>query len=312
MRWVTYRTGGDERAGLVVDDQIHALPAGTSVVGLLGDDGEHMAAAAERARSDPHEVIELAGADLAPALRPRQLRDYLCFLQHLRNVIEPFGLELDDTYTQIPAGYFSCISTLLGPHDDVAIPPGCEQFDFELEIGAVIGRGGSDIAVEDAWGHIAGYVIFSDWSARDVQLREMGLNLGPNKGKDGGSTLGPMFVTADELEPYRSGESFSLGMRAYVNDELVGGGSMDQMDWYWPDVVVHASRGCILLPGDVLGSGTVPTGCLLELASLHGSDFRGYLQPGDVVRLEVDQLGELRQRVVAGPEPRPMRALAGR
>lgn len=310
MRWVTYRSGGEERAGLVVDGNIHGLASGTTVVDLLGDGGERMAAAAEQARTAPVEIVELAAADLAPALRPRQLRDYLCFLQHLRNIVEAFGIELDPVYSQIPAGYFSCISTLLGPHDDVAIPPECQQFDFELEIGAVIGRGGSDIAAEDAWDHIAGYVIFCDWSARDVQVREMALNLGPNKGKDGGSTLGPMFVTADELEPYRSGGSFSLGMRAYVNDELVGGGSMDQMDWHWPDVVVHASRGCTLLPGDVLGSGTVPTGCLMELAALHGPDFRGYLQPGDVVRLEVDQLGELSQRVVPGPEPRPLRTLA--
>lgn len=309
MKWVTYRTSTGERAGLVVDDTIHGLDNETTVLDLLGDDGERMHDAAARATSAPIEIVDLGTADLAPPLRPRQIRDYLCFLDHLRNILAAYNAEPDPTAYEVPGAYFSCISTLLGPNDDVCISPGSTRFDFELEVAAVIGKGGSDIAPEDAMSHIAGFMIFCDWTARDVQMREMALGLGAYKGKDGANTLGPMFVTSDELEQHRSGGSYDLQMTAYVNDELVGGGSMAQMDWQWADVVTHASRGSVLLPGDILGSGTVPTGSLVELASTQGEAFRGFLQPGDVVRLEVDQLGEIRQRVLSSVPAHPMRTL---
>ncbi|MDY7103654.1 MAG: fumarylacetoacetate hydrolase family protein [Actinomycetota bacterium] len=311
MRWVTYRTGGGERTGLVVGDAVHALDDDISLIDLLGDDGERMTAAAARAMNAPTEIVALDGADLAPPLRPPSIRDFLCFLEHMRTIARGVGMEMNPLWEKIPGFYFSSVSSVVGPHDPVRISPGCEQFDYELEVAAVIGRGGSDLAPEDAASHIVGFMLFCDWSARDLQLAEMGLNLGPAKGKDGANTLGPALVTVDELAPHRSGGSYALGMRGYVNDELVSEGSMDQMDWHWGDIVAYASRGCELVPGDVICSGTVPTGCLMEHFASDGPDkFRGWLQPGDVVRLEVEGLGSIRQEVKPAVPVRPIRTLS--
>ena len=301
MRWVMYQSGdGDERAGLVLDGNIHGLASGTAVIDLLGDDGERMDAAAQQARESPSEVVAYATATLGAPIRPRQIRDCLTFLQHLRNARAAIGGELDPGWEQIPAFYFSNTTGVLGPRDDVAISPGCEQFDYELEIGAVIGREGADLHPDEAASHICGYTIFCDWSARDLQMHEMKLMLGPAKGKDGANTVGPMLVTADELEPYRSGPSYHLEMKGFVNGELVSQGHWDQMDWSWGEVLAYASRGTRLLPGELIGSGTVPTGCLIEHWAMNGPEkFRGWLQPDDVVRLEVEQLGAIEQRVVA-------------
>lgn len=307
MKWVTYRTDDGERLGLVVDDKIHGLDSATTLIGLLGDDGERMHQAAEHASSSPSEVLDYERADLSAPLRPRQIRDYLCFIDHLANILAGFDAEPGPRHYEQPAAYFASIASILGPYDDVHISPGSTQFDLELEVAAVIGKGGSDIAPTTADSHIAGFMIFCDWSARDLQMREMDLGLGPFKGKDGANTFGPMFVSADELAPYRSGDSYDLQMTAYVNDERIGGGSMAQMDWHWSDVVAHASRGSNLLPGDVLGSGTVPTGTLMEAAT--AADFRGFLQPDDIVRLEVDLLGQTRQRVLPSVAVHPMRTL---
>lgn len=301
MRWVTYRSSDtSERAGLVVGESIHGLADETALIDLLGDDGSMLAAAAERAERDPFEVIELGGADLAPPIRPPQIRDFLCFLDHLRNAQSAAGIEMDVTWEQIPAFYFSNTSATLGPRDPVAISPGCSWFDYELEIAAIIGRPGQDLAPEDADAHIAGFMIFCDWSARDLQMLEMKLSLGPSKGKDGANTFGPMLVTADELEPYRQKNSYHLEMAGYVNDERISHGWMDQMDWSWGEVVSYASRGTTLRPGEAICSGTVPTGCLFEHFAVQGADeFPGWLEPGDVVRLEVQELGAIEQQVLA-------------
>jgi len=307
MKWVTYRTAEGERVGLVVRDKVHGLDTASTLLDLLGDDGTRLREAAEHATSSPVEIVDYEQADLAPPLRPRQIRDYLCFIDHLRNILATLDAEPGPRHYEQPAAYFASIASLLGPHDDVRISPGSSQFDLELEVAAVVGKGGSDIAPNNAMSHVAGFMIFCDWSARDLQMREMDLGLGPFKGKDGANTFGPMFVTTDELEPHRSGESYDLQMTAYVNDERIGGGSMAQMDWHWSDIVAHASRGSDLLPGDVLGSGTVPTGALIEAATT--PDFRGFLQPDDVVRLEVDLLGQTRQRVLPSVAVHPIRTL---
>lgn len=306
MRWVRYDADGTDRTGLLVGEQVHGLEPGTTLVDLLGDDGTRLREAGERATQAPDDVRPFAGATLRAPLQPSSMRDFLCFLQHMRNCRAGLGAaaQLDPEWEQIPAFYFTNPAAVIGPHDTVAISPGSERFDFELEVAAVIGRAGSDLDPASAADHIAGYTIFCDWSARDLQAREMRLNLGPAKGKDSATTLGPAFVTADELAPYASGNAFALDMRVFVNDEEVGGGSMDQMDWSWGEIVAYASRGTTLRTGDVLGSGTVPSGCLFEHFSLSGGDggkgFRGWLQPGDRVRMRVEQIGEIENEVVAG------------
>ncbi len=306
MRWVTYRTVHGERAGLVVGDRLHGLPAGETVLGLLGDDGTRMAEAAQRARDEPAEVLDLAAADLAPPLRPPQVRDFLTFLDHLRNARGGPDAQIDPVWHEIPIFYFSNAFAVVGPNDAVPISPGCTWWDYELEVAAVVGRELVNPTPEEAAGAIAGFAILNDWSARDLQYREMAGNLGPAKGKDGATTLGPMLVTTDELEPYRSGSSYHLEMKGFVNDELVSHGWMDQMDWSWADMIAYAGRGTRLVPGEVIGSGTVPTGCLVEHFRTKGDDFRGWLRPGDVVRLEVQELGATRQEVLPPPPLHPL------
>jgi 2-keto-4-pentenoate hydratase/2-oxohepta-3-ene-1,7-dioic acid hydratase in catechol pathway len=309
MRWVMYETSnGAEAAGLVMDGKIHGLGEGSRVLDLLGDDGEKLDAAAEKAREQPTEVIELDGAHLGPPVRPPQIRDFLTFLDHLRNARKAIGAEIDQAWNEIPAFYFSNTTGVIGPYDPVAISPGSGQFDYELEIASIIGKAGANLDPDEAEQHIAGFMIFNDWSARDLQIHEMKLSLGPSKGKDGANTLGPMLVTRDELEPFRKGNSYHLEMKGFVNDELVSHGFMDQMDWSWGEIVSYASRGTTVLPGEAICSGTVPTGCLIEHFAVDGPEkFRGWLEPGDVVTLEVEGIGTTRQEVLPSVEVHRLR-----
>ena len=171
---------------------------------------------------------------------------------------------------------------------------------------AVVGRAGSDLTPAEAEEHIAGYTIFCDWSARDVQARESTVGLGPAKGKDGATSIGPVLVTPDELEPYRSGKGYRLAMRASLNGRDIGGGSWADIHWSFGQMLAYGSRGTELRPGDVIGSGTVGTGCLLELSGLHGSQRYPWLRPGDVVTVEVERLGALTGRIVAGRDLVPL------
>lgn len=320
MRWVTYTTAtGDDRVGLVDPGgagsgdtaEIRALEPGLTLVDLLDAGPEGLPAAAERATSAPSEVVPLVGAALRAPLQPRSIRDSTGFLQHLRNCsggTSGGGADMgfDERNHQFPAFYFSNVAAVVGPHDDVPISPGCERFDYELEVCAVIGTPGSTIRLDDADSHIAGYMLLCDWSARDLQMNEMALRLGPAKGKDGANTLGPMLVTPDEIAGRRAGPSFDLAMTGYVNGELVSEGNWSTIDWGFADMITYMSRGTRLRPGDVIGSGTVPTGCLFEHFAMDPDGFRGWLQPGDEVRLVVEELGELRQRVVPGVKPEPL------
>jgi 2-keto-4-pentenoate hydratase/2-oxohepta-3-ene-1,7-dioic acid hydratase in catechol pathway len=193
--------------------------------------------------------------------------------------------------------YFSNPAAIIGPHDDVPIAPGSAAYDFELEVAAVIGTPGRNIAVADAEAHIAGYTILCDWSARDVQSREMTLNLGPAKGKDTATSLGPVLVTPDELEPYRRGNAYDLVMTATVNGRPYSSGNFADIHYDFGQLIEHAARGTELRTGDVIGSGTVGTGCILELSRTHGLDAYPWLVAGDVVTLAVAQLGEIRSTV---------------
>ncbi len=242
-------------------------------------------------------------------MQPRQLRDFLAFLDHLRNARSGLGQGIEKEWEEIPAFYFSNTTAVVGPNDPVPISPGCTMFDYELEVAAIIGTEGADLHPDTAAEHIVGFTIFGDWSARDLQMHEMKLGLGPAKGKDGANTLGPMLVTCDELEDFRQGNSYHLEMNGYVGDELVSHGWMDQMDWSWGEIVAYASRGTRILPGEAICSGTVPTGCLLERFALGGpAEFRGWLQPGDVVRLDVAELGATRQEILPAPPVHRLRS----
>jgi 2-keto-4-pentenoate hydratase/2-oxohepta-3-ene-1,7-dioic acid hydratase in catechol pathway len=310
MRWVTFRRGadGDDRVGLIVDSQVHALPAGETLLGLLGDDGERLAQADERARTNPTDVLSLDSVTLrAPVPLPPTVRDFYAFEQHVRTARQKRGLEMDPDWYELPVFYFSNPYAVGGDGEDVAIPPGSAELDFELEVAAIIGRGGSDLTPEQGEASIAGFCVMNDWSARDVQRREMKLSMGPVKGKDFATTLGPMLVTPDELEDARSGRAYDLTMTATVNGREYSRASLAEIFWSFGEMIAYASRGTRVQTGDVIGSGTCGTGCILELALVHGNEAYPWLREGDEVVLSVDRLGSIRNRVVAGAPLRPLR-----
>ena len=207
----------------------------------------------------------------APIPRPPSIRDFYAFERHRATARAQRGLEMAPEWYQIPVFYFSNPTAIIGPEDEVAFPAQSSAWDYELEAAAVIGRDGQ----------IAGFTALNDWSARDLQKMEMAVGLGPAKGKDFATSLGPVLVTPDELGDLR------LEMVGRVNGEERSRGNLGDMHWSWDDLVAHAARNTRLLPGDVLGSGTVGTGCILE----HG-DGR-WLEPGDVVELEIEGIGVL-------------------
>ena len=183
---------------------------------------------------------------------------------------------------QAPTFYFTSPYALIGAHDDVAIPPGCQVLDYELEVAVVVGRDGASLSPEQAREHVFGYTVLNDWSARDLQRREMNVDLGPAKGKDFATTLGPWLVTADELEPYRDAAGFlALDLRASVNGTLTGQDLLSNMGWPFEELISYASRGARVRAGDVLGSGTCGNGgCLAELWGRSGKSTRRRCAPG--------------------------------
>jgi fumarylacetoacetate (FAA) hydrolase len=217
------------------------------------------------------EEIEL----LPPVLHPPTVRDFYAFEQHVKTARTRRGLEVPEEWYRIPVFYFSNPQAIYGPEAEIRYPEGTEELDYELEVAAVIG----------AEGVIGGFTVMNDWSARDLQREEMKVGLGPAKGKDFATSLGPVLVTPDEFD------GSSATMVARVNGEERSRGQLADMHHSWDAIVARAARNTELFPGDVLGSGTVGTGCILE----HG-DGR-WLQPGDVVELEVEGIGVLRNRV---------------
>jgi fumarylacetoacetate (FAA) hydrolase len=223
------------------------------------------------------------------------IRDFYAFEQHVKTCRKQRGLEMVPQWYQIPVFYFSNPVCVIGQDDPVTAPHGSEALDYELELACVIGKIGQDIPADGrALEYVAGFTIMNDWSARDLQWAEMAVGLGPSKSKDFATSLGPELVSFDELsDRYRDGRLY-LEMTARVNGRELSRGNSGSMYWTWPQLIAHASRDTQLMPGDVLGSGTVGTGCILELTP---EAVGGWLKPGDVVELTVERLGTLRNRV---------------
>jgi 2-keto-4-pentenoate hydratase/2-oxohepta-3-ene-1,7-dioic acid hydratase in catechol pathway len=237
---------------------------------------------------------------LAP-LEPASIRDFVTFEEHVEGIA---GAVVPEWY-EAPTFYFTNVAAVTGPHDEIAIPPGCDRFDFELEVACVIGKAGRDLTPEQAREHIAYYTILNDWSARDIQFREMQVRLGPCKGKDSANTLGPWLVSADELDPYRREDGrLDLDLRVWRNDELFGHDTLANMGWAFEEMVAYASRGTEVRPGDVLGSGTCGSGCIAELVG-RGLDVP-WLAVGDVITIEVEGIGRICNRIVDGVTPVPI------
>jgi fumarylacetoacetate (FAA) hydrolase len=229
-----------------------------------------------------HARYPLAEVELRPpVLHPPSVRDFYAFEQHVRTARERRGLEVPPEWYEIPVFYFSNPAAIFGPEQEIPYPEGTEELDYELEVAAVMGADGA----------IGGFTVLNDWSARDLQRREMRVGLGPSKGKDFATSIGPVVVTPDEFD------GSSATMVARVNGEERSRGELGDMHFSWQEIVAHAGWNTRLLPGEILGSGTVGTGCILELG-----DGR-WLRPGDVVELEVEGIGVLRNRV-GPPQPR--------
>ena len=303
MKFAALSLDGHYRQALVGDGLLHPLPAGTDLFALLAAKPRE-----DEVLSRCSAPVSLTGQRLLPPVRPTSIRDFITFEQHVEGAFmgsrDPAVVP---EWYDIPTFYFTNPHALIGPTDPVPLPPGCGIFDFELEVAAIIGTDGHNLRVEDAEAHIAGYSIFNDWSARDLQIHEMRIGLGPAKGKDTASTLGPYLVTPDELEPYRQGDRFDLTMSVSVNGTPIGKDSLANTAWSFPEMVAYASRGTEVRASDIIGSGTCGGGCLVELWGRNGGErVPPPLTIGDTVTMEVDGLGTIENTVITGPPLHPV------
>ena len=246
---------------------------------------------------------------LAPIPRPNSLRDAYAFRQHVETSRRNRGLEMIKEFDDFPVFYFSNHNAIFGPHDDVeCMPSHFEKLDYELEIAILIGKEGRNIKAKNAKEHIAGFMIMNDMSSRGLQMKEMKLNLGPAKGKDFASVLGPYLVTQDELlgniiDEDDSGCNYDLEMTCSVNGKLLSKGNLKDMAWSFEKIIERVSYGATIYPGDIIGSGTVGTGCLLEINGtnkLKHSDFTEiWLKENDVVEMEIEKLGKITNKIIS-------------
>lgn len=237
---------------------------------------------------------------LSPLPRPVSMRDGYAFRQHVEAARRNRGVPMIPEFDQFPVFYFTNHLAVTGPGDLAVRKQARDRLDFELEVAVVIGKQCKDVSAAQADDFIFGYMIMNDWSARALQMEEMKLNLGPAKGKDFATSLGPYLVTRDELQAFRipgeHGERYDLEMKAWVNGKQLSSGNLKDMHWSFAQILERASYGVTLYPGEVIGSGTVGTGCLLELNGSKVTD-NLWLKAGDEVTLEVDHLGSLTNRI---------------
>ena len=246
---------------------------------------------------------------LAPILNPNSLRDAYAFRQHVETSRKNRGLEMIKEFDEFPVFYFSNHNAIYGPQDEIkCMPSHFEKLDFELEIAIVIGKEGRNLKANEASSYIAGYMIMNDVSARGLQMKEMKLNLGPAKGKDFASVIGPYLVTPDEIKDKlidkgEHGSIYDLKMSCFLNNQLVSEGNFKDINWTFEQIIERVSYGTTIYPGDIIGSGTVGTGCLLELngtEKIIDSNYNEvWLKEGDVVKMKIDKLGEISNKIVS-------------
>jgi fumarylacetoacetate (FAA) hydrolase len=274
MRLVTFRDSPHStRVGELDGEQVHGFAAETMIEWLSGEG--HVRTGSVHPLSELHL--------LAPVPTPPSVRDFFAFEEHVAAGWRLRGAEIPEAWYEAPVFYFSNPAGICGPGDEVARPTNCNMLDFELEIAAVMATDNE----------IAGFTLMNDWSARDLQVKEMTVGLGPAKGKDFATSLGPMLVTPEEL-PYEDGR-LHLEATVTVNGQEVARSDASKQHYTWPQIVQQAARDTELRPGDVLGSGTLGKGCLLELGPLEGER---WLEPGDVVALDAPGIGTLANPVV--------------
>jgi len=321
MKLVSYIKDGHEQLGVLVNELVYAmevlhpdLPGTMSMFLNYWEDSYPVAQAGEillregrtSTRAIPVKELQL----LSPVPFPTSCRDGYAFRQHVAAARRNRKAEMIPEFDQYPIFYFTNHHSVSGPGPVSCMPDHFEKLDFELEVAIVICKGGRNIMAKDADEYIGGLMIMNDFSARRLQMEEMLLNLGPAKGKDFSTTLGPWLLTPDELESFvipakenHIGKNWNLEMKCRVNGQQVSKGNAGDMDWTFAEIIERVSYGVDLYPGDVIGSGTVGTGCFLELngtGKLNDPNYQEqWLQPNDVVELEIDGLGILSNTIVA-------------
>ena len=323
MKLVSYIEQDMEHLGLWHEDKIYNLARNAARFGLtIPDTMEMFLLDGEESTEEAKKIFgEIVSGNpkitpssatyeqlLAPVPRPSSCRDGYAFRQHVEAARRNRKVDMIKEFDQYPVFYFTNHHSITGPGNILCMPDHFQKLDFELEAAIVIGKHGRNIRAAQADEYIAGYMIMNDLSARTLQMEEMLLNLGPAKGKDFSTSIGPWLVTPDELEAFKvpakpghTGNSFNLKMTCKVNGVEVSAGNMGDMDWTFAEIIERASYGVDLLPGDVIGSGTVGTGCFLELNGtglLNNPDYKPqWLQPGDVVEMEITGLGVLKNTI---------------
>jgi fumarylacetoacetate (FAA) hydrolase len=324
MKLVTYIREDVDQLALLVNGQLYNLqdlhpdlPSTMHMFLQMWEDVAGLAMALDeqlkagnKPRSNVHGVPYDQVQLLAPVPFPSSCRDGYAFRQHVAAARRNRKVDMIPEFDQYPIFYFTNHNAIQGPGEIFCMPDHFRNLDFELEAAIVICKRGRNITAAEADEYIGGYMIMNDMSARLLQMEEMKLNLGPAKGKDFSTVIGPMLVTPDELEPYRipakeghTGNNYSLSMKCWVNGKQVSEGNMGDMDWTFAEIVERCAYGADIMPGDIIGSGTVGTGCFLELNGTGKLNDPGYqaqwLQAGDVVEMEIEGLGRLVNTIVA-------------
>ncbi|MGA8263164.1 MAG: fumarylacetoacetate hydrolase family protein [Ignavibacteriaceae bacterium] len=324
MKYVSFLNNSEERLGLFYQNKIYDLQnsgnelniALPSTMGKLLNEFEKLFRHAAKVDEAIKSVKIKSGFEkdkiklLAPVPHPTSCRDGYAFRQHVATARRNRGVEMIPEFDQYPVFYMTNHNAIFGEGDIIVENDHLQKLDFELEAAIVVGKKGKNIDVKDADSYIAGYMIMNDLSARVLQMEEMKLNLGPAKGKDFATVIGPWLVTTDELEKYKietsSGNKYDLSMTAFHNGKQISDGNMKDMDWTFSELIERASYGVEIYPGDVIGSGTVGTGCYLELNGTHvleakaqGKEFTPvWLKEGDIIELEITGLGKLSNKIV--------------
>lgn len=289
MKFATVSTlRASSQPAVVIDDKIHTLP--------YPDMQAVIAAGAEKAASRAsREALSFDEVNFHSPIHPTTLRDFYAFETHVKTANRNRGQDVPENWYKFPVFYFSNPNNNYGHEEEIPCPPYTQALDYELEIAAVIGKRGINIRPEDAASYIFGFTIFNDWSARDLQVQEMRVNFGPVKSKDFACSFGPVLLTLDELADRATGRPgvYDLEMVARINGVEKSRGNFNTIYWSFGDMIARASQSVYLNPGDVIGSGTVGTGCLYELTKNQGP----WLNVGDVVELEIERIGVLRNTI---------------
>jgi len=302
MKFVTfYNPEGQMRAGWMDDDRVVDMNLVSK--GELPDNIADFITNNEKYMSMIDEINDLSDFSsylineirlTAPLPKPVSFRDFVAFETHVKNATERNGDTVAPEWYEMPIFYFSNHNAMKGPDEDVKRPSKCIRLDYELELACVIGKEGKNISADEAEDYIFGYTILNDWSARDLQMKEMKVLLGPAKGKDFATSIGPYLLTKDELESYRIDDRFDLEMTASVNGEILSRGNFKDIYYSFGEMIERASEEVTLYPGDIIGSGTVGFGCIMEI----GTEVHRWLEPGDEVELKITGLGSLKNKIV--------------